>query len=368
MEKKKLKLTLIHEMCKERNWTCLSSEYVNSTTKMKWSCNKCNNVWFANVEYLKNFKSKTRCCHSTHSIERVRTIAESKNFILLDSEYIGIQVPMNWKCKICNYEWKTSFSNINRKTRTKCPMCNGSRSRYRFEEVKEIAKSKNLACLDEEYIDCFRQMNWKCLKCERIWKTSFRSIVQNIGCIKCTFDEKMKLSIDTVKERIKDRPIKCLETKYENTKAKMRWKCDICDYIWSAEFNHICHSNSGCPNCSSYKTEKLCRKIFEELLSFKFPKRRPRFLTGLELDGYCRALRLAFEYQGLQHYEYTEYFHETIEDFFRLQERDKIKKELCELNDIYLIEIPYMYDFKNENKLRDFIRKKLIKLKFLNDV
>ena len=57
------------------------------------------------------------------------------------------------------------------------------------------------------------------------------------------------------------------------------------------------------------------------LLNKKFKKVRPLWLinyeTGfcLELDGYCKQLKLAFEYDGIQHHIYLNPFHKSKEVF-----------------------------------------------------
>lgn len=110
------------------------------------------------------------------------------------------------------------------------------------------------------------------------------------------------------------------------------------------------------------KYEKKCRDIFESLFDTDFPKIRPDFIvntkTGkrLELDGYNEKLKLAFEYQGQQHYNFSPYFHKTQEDFTNQVYRDKIKKEACDKKGITLIEIPYNIEY---NDLEDYIKMKL---------
>ena len=62
--------------------------------------------------------------------------------------------------------------------------------------------------------------------------------------------------------------------------------------------------------------ERFC-KIFENIFNEKFPNVRPSWLinhqTGflLELDGVCDTLNLAFEFDGIQHNEYPNPFHQT---------------------------------------------------------
>ena len=59
----------------------------------------------------------------------------------------------------------------------------------------------------------------------------------------------------------------------------------------------------------------------------------------LELDGYCEELKLAFEYQGDQHYRIVSWFRMTKESLKYQQEKDAAKVKLCKENDIDLIVI-----------------------------
>ena len=56
---------------------------------------------------------------------------------------------------------------------------------------------------------------------------------------------------------------------------------------------------------------------------------------------YNKDLKLAFEYNGRQHYKFIPFFHKTYSEFLNLQENDRIKKKLCKKNGITLIIIPY---------------------------
>ena len=50
----------------------------------------------------------------------------------------------------------------------------------------------------------------------------------------------------------------------------------------------------------------------------------------MELDGYCRDLQLAFEYQGEQHYEANSYFNRLKGGFEELLQRDRLKAQQSE--------------------------------------
>ncbi|AYV84137.1 MAG: uvr/rep helicase [Hyperionvirus sp.] len=95
-----------------------------------------------------------------------------------------------------------------------------------------------------------------------------------------------------------------------------------------------------------------------------FKKYRPIFLERLELDGYNDELKIAFEYNGLQHYKVCTRFHPNGEaDLIKQQDRDKKKRELCTLNNISLIEIPPNYNCRNPKKLKTYIIQQVNELK-----
>ena len=97
------------------------------------------------------------------------------------------------------------------------------------------------------------------------------------------------------------------------------------------------------------KGEMECRSILQQLFNRPFPSTRPNFLrnpvTGgnfnLEIDCYNDELKLGVEYNGIQHYQYTPYFHKSQEHFMNQKYRDDLKRRLCRDNGVVLIEVPY---------------------------
>lgn len=93
--------------------------------------------------------------------------------------------------------------------------------------------------------------------------------------------------------------------------------------------------------------EEECRRILESMFGLPFPKVRPHWLvnpkTGhnLELDCYNKSLKLALEYNGIQHYEHPNFTGQTREEFEAQRERDSYKHEMCAKKGIKLIEVPY---------------------------
>ncbi len=103
--------------------------------------------------------------------------------------------------------------------------------------------------------------------------------------------------------------------------------------------------------------EEICRSYFELIFRAQFPKKSPEWLRNpfsgrkMHLDGYNIRLQLAFEYNGLQHYEFIRPYHKTYQDLIEQQKRDVLKSEFCSENNVILITIPYtikLYEMQGE--------------------
>jgi hypothetical protein len=129
--------------------------------------------------------------------------------------------------------------------------------------------------------------------------------------------------------------------------------------------NHINDNNTSIPQKFDSKGEMECRKCLVEIFGKPFNKSRPDFLrnpvTGgmynLELDCYNEDLKLAVEYNGIQHYKYTPFFHKTQDSLLIQKYKDDMKKRICKENGIVLIEVPYTIKL---DKIKEYIVSQLI--------
>lgn len=110
------------------------------------------------------------------------------------------------------------------------------------------------------------------------------------------------------------------------TKAdKVAWYCSL-GHVWEATISSVA-SGTWCPQCNPLKSEQIARSLLEQALEAPFPKVRPEWLRGLELDGFNAERKLAFEYQGK--------WHETDAQ----ASRDEVKRQLCAVEGVMLIEV-----------------------------
>jgi len=115
------------------------------------------------------------------------------------------------------------------------------------------------------------------------------------------------------------------------------------------------------------KGEEACRQVFERIFNRPFVRIRPDFLKNdctdlnMEIDGYNEDLKLGFEYQGVQHYKYTPYFHKDINDFNKQIYRDNLKRELLEKDGVKIIYVPYSVEHE---KMEDYVKDELKRMNF----
>ncbi|MDG6220747.1 MAG: hypothetical protein QCI38_04780, partial [Candidatus Thermoplasmatota archaeon] len=152
-------------------------------------------------------------------------------------------------------------------------------------------------------------------------------------------------SIDDMREIAHDRGGECLSKEYKNNHTKLLWRCHEGHEWWASPVS-IKNQGTWCPQCSNYTSEGICRAIFEKIFGKPFPIRKPKWLvnpeTGykMELDGYCKELNLAFEYQGEQHYFCPRWYDKGLK-YEAMQKRDEAKKRICKEKGVLLLEIPY---------------------------
>lgn len=123
--------------------------------------------------------------------------------------------------------------------------------------------------------------------------------------------------------------------------------------------------NGWCSICTKgNKSEEIARVTFKQIFGGDFRKARPDWLRNsrgfqMELDGYEDDLKLAFEYQGRQHFEDKGIYSSKHKLKQRIED-DVQKAKLCFEHGITLIELTWEMEYE------DFpasIRKQLLKVR-----
>lgn len=331
---KRLTIEQMREIAKKFGGKCLSDKYVNSATKLKWQCKK-GHIFYSSPNVIKKGYWCPYCSKRPRiSLEECKKLASDRGGSCLSNKYNPSK--LKWQCKN-DHVWETTASHI--RLGRWCPYCSGWKKR--IEDMQLFAESRDGKCLSKRYIHSQLPLKWQCSK-GHIWYASPSNITKPKGTW-CPYCSGYKKTIRDMRLLAKFRKGKCLSKEYRGCEVKLRWQCKE-GHVWEATLTSILRG-TWCPICTAYLSEKICRKYFEEIFREKFPKSRPNWLINrrghlMELDGFCKSLNLAFEYQGAQHYiDYP--FFGKYNDFKTRKEDDNIKKSLCKWHKIILLEVPY---------------------------
>lgn len=225
------------------------------------------------------------------------------------------------------------------------------KDKLKLQEYHNYASFKGGLFLSTECIYSHTKTLWECKEGHR-WEARFANIKKGNWCPYCS--GKMKLTIEQLQEYAKKKNGKLISLEYKNSHTDLIWECES-GHQFKAKWNNIQPRNCWCPECSKFKTEKLCKKLLEEKLNLKFEKKRFYIDKNkyYEFDGYNEQDKIAFEYHGIQHYEFPNYWHSTKKEFLDNQKRDDLKEQFAAENNIQLIIIPYT----QENNLEVFINR-----------
>jgi hypothetical protein len=155
-------------------------------------------------------------------------------------------------------------------------------------------------------------------------------------------------------QKIESKFGKFIGTITDNIKShdKITVKC-IDEHEFKISVNNLLRDR-WCPHCKLHMGEILTLYSCEHLFNKKFKKCRPEWLrlnkqSILELDVYNEELKLAVEFNGIQHYIPGVFMggEKGKTAFERQQEYDKIKVERCKANDIILIIVAYTIKYEN---------------------
>lgn len=289
------------------NIACYSNRYV------WWFCvnSKCgHHVWKDTPAHRSRRGSICSFCN-------IRGSSEAQNVCICDSIYVNIEVMKDW-------DWERN----------------------------------NKIGLDPRKISCGSKVKawWKCTThktCDnhRYFSPIRHKISRKIICTFCTHRHGCVCICDSIFTKRTDIMLMWdweknneigLDPKtiplYSNIYAW--WRCGR-NHSFYAQVARVILQNA-CSSCNKYVNEEYCRDLIEKITGYSFMKQRPEWLYGLELDGYSEKNKVAFEYNGIQHYEIVPHFHTRGKiDLDEGMYRDRRKIQICKQNNVKLIIIPY---------------------------
>jgi Zn finger protein HypA/HybF involved in hydrogenase expression len=239
--------------------------YINTSTRALFKCLTCGYEW----NKLPNDALQGSGCPKCSGKlpipkEDILQILKEKS-IELTGNYVNTQVPTDFKCLICDYEWTTTPSSIIHHD-TGCSKCSGTLKLTKIDINQKLIDSNRTVRMVGEYSGGNKiHSQFGCLVCGHEWPARPNDILSGKGCPEC--DHRKKFLTEEQRIERKNYILKVLEEtkrniimlgEYINNATGTLFKCLVCGHEWPARPNNIL-TGYGCPECNNRR-----KKLSEE--------------------------------------------------------------------------------------------------------
>lgn len=335
----RLTIEQMHEIAQSRGGECLSMEYINARTPLLWRCAE-GHEWEAKPSNMITHGRWCPECGGTKklTIEGMHQIAQKRGGKCLSNEYANGRTPLKWQCSE-GHVWESPPKNIS--IGHWCLICSGN-LKLTIEEMQEMAQKRGGRCLSTEYKNSHSKLLWECSEGHQWKANSSSIKGVKTWCPKCAGKEKTIDDLKAIAELrggklISEKYHGAMAKYLWECGERHRWEASANSIINSNSWCPTCSSGTNERVC-----RKVFELLFGVDFKKRKPKwlHLNNSKSRLELDGYAEETGVAFEYHGQQHYEVIGHTR-SRKDLEKRQEYDQIKRDRCRDKGVVLIEVPY---------------------------
>ncbi len=175
--------------------------------------------------------------------------------------YKKLNVGIDCRCKICNYEWSPAPSHL--LEGKGCPKCAGRMRKTQEEFEADLKKRNSSIIVLGKYQNSATPILVRCLSCGHEWEPRPGNLLSGYGCPECAkrrVSQRNRLSKEQFCEKMKNRgnPNTIVIGEYINSKTKVACKCKICGFEWKATPDMLFRGH-GCKKCANVAVGKAVK-------------------------------------------------------------------------------------------------------------
>ena len=233
-------------IARKHGGTCLSTAYVNNSTKLLWRCAE-RHEWKATPAHVAMGGWCPHCCgrNNPRTLEQMKTLAAERHGQCLSKIYRRNEFKLKWRCAE-GHIWCAAPSGII--GGRWCPDCGGSKPKT-IREMRRVATERGGKCLSSSYRNSVTKLQWRC-KEGHVWLAQPGSVIAGSWCRKCKdahSGDSQRLTLEDMHLTAAERGGRCLSTEYRNNGTKLHWQCSD-GHEWTATPGHV-RNGRWCPEC-----------------------------------------------------------------------------------------------------------------------
>lgn len=294
-----------------------------------------------------------------NQLEMARKIAKERGGELISKEYINAAKKLEFRDKL-NYYFMMNFNSLLSGKWSPYEAKRAKDSEYHLKELRNIAESKGGKLLSTEYKGGKNKLKFSDSKGREFWSRCDQIKSGKWSPYERGLGFSNEYYINELKEIAEKRGGKIISTKYVNSRTKLEFEDRNGERFFAD--SHSIKKGIWSPFEGFGISEEITRQCLEYIFDKKFLRTRSILIRNgkqpLELDGYNDSLKIAFEYQGEQHYDVKSiisHVRNNDEILKRIQNNDKEKVELCEQKNIILIAVKYFPKKIKENEYFEYV-------------
>lgn len=120
-----------------------------------------------------------------------------------------------------------------------------------------------------EYVNCETRIKCRCMKCDNIWETIPRGLLQGTGCPECAKNKKGNrvLEKEAIEKLENLRPHLKVIGRYYSSHKPIKCVCKIHNIEFETNYCTLLNKTTNCPKCSKEALRKSCALSHESFLN-----------------------------------------------------------------------------------------------------
>lgn len=159
---------------------------IGSHEKTTWRCDKFQHLYRATYSSVRLGKRCSHCVgNAKKTAEEFKTAGDRRGFDWIGAAVVNARTNTGWRCRVCEYEWRAPYSNINNGT-SGCKRCS-RREPKSADDYHALVATRDISWVGTEVVGTHTKTLWRCRRdrSHPDWETTYRHISRGQGCPAC---------------------------------------------------------------------------------------------------------------------------------------------------------------------------------------